>query len=93
MIAYPDELLDDKILDDYHEDLVIDPKSYFSTKVNIKKFLSSKKFKSFGQPVNKSDWTEEFGKSVINPMARHFRESNSFSLYNFLMKPIFTIRY
>lgn len=43
IIGYLDELLDDRKLDDYHENLVVDPRSYFVTKVLLSKFLGTKK--------------------------------------------------
>ena len=65
-IAYPDELLDDKKLEDYYEKFELDKDSYVKSKLNSFQFHLDRAFRKFRTPVNKTDWTTHSNSAVVN---------------------------
>ncbi|XP_049801090.1 neprilysin-2-like isoform X2 [Schistocerca nitens] len=55
-IAYPDELLDDRMLDHFYEKLEINPTLYLESMLNVTKFLTNYSFSQLRQPINKTEW-------------------------------------
>lgn len=82
LVAYPDELLDDEILDDYHKNIVIHSDSFLKTTLNLNAFTVQKEMENLRKPVIKSVWTTTmYGSSaVVN--ARYQRSTNSFRKLN-----------
>ena len=78
--AYPNELLDDKKLIDYYESLEIDNNSYLKSVINIRKFITIRRFKNYRKPVNKSDWTTH-GDSFINFALALFKDNSIGKFY------------
>lgn len=86
-IGYPDELLDDKKLDEYYKDLEIDPHNYFMSILNINKFYMNYEFNQLRKPVNKTDWIAHSSATVIN--AYYSFEENSIELPAGILQGIF----
>lgn len=60
LVGYPDELLNDKTLDDYHEGLRIDQNSLVRTVVNGSYFALKHDVEKLRKPVMKIDWTDDW---------------------------------
>lgn len=57
LIAYPDELLDDRKIDEYYADLEIHPGSFLGDYLTINKFLLKDHYKQLRKPTGQTDWT------------------------------------
>ncbi|XP_037025005.1 neprilysin-2-like [Bradysia coprophila] len=57
-IGYPDELLDDKKLDEHYKDLELQSDSLLYSAMRIQKFNKDQKVRLLRIPVNKTDWVE-----------------------------------
>lgn len=77
-IAYPDELLDDKKLDEFYADLDIEADDYFGNMLKVRKFDQINQFKMFREAVNKSDWRTHSQPAMVNaqysPLENSIRE-------------------
>lgn len=66
-VAYPNELLDANMVDDYYEPLHLDENAdYFESVLQLAKFLCDKNFEKLHEPVNKSDWVTHGRAAVVN---------------------------
>lgn len=65
-IGYPDELLDDQKLIEFHENIEINSESLFTNILNVRKFLRNFDFKLLREPVNKTDWRMHSLPSMVN---------------------------
>ncbi|KAJ8670102.1 hypothetical protein QAD02_001361 [Eretmocerus hayati] len=93
LIAYPDELFDNKILDKFHENMKVSAKNFFKSMLSIQLARDLHMFKSLKQPVNRSDWTGGFGAaSVVNAFYR--LEANTIEFpAGILQAPVFNTGY
>lgn len=66
LIAYPDELLDDKILFKRYENLTIDESKFFESVLEINKFHRFGSLKSLHETRNKTDWVVNSFVTIIN---------------------------
>lgn len=57
-IGYPDELLDDKKLDEHYKNLELQSDSLLYSAINIQKLNKDRKVSLLRIPVNKTDWAE-----------------------------------
>lgn len=94
-IGYPDELYDDKKLDEYHKAIDLNRTNYLLSVLNINKFYMSYEFNSLRKPVNKSEWILHSSPTFINAFYS-FEENRlvvffSISVEKFLMKKIIFI--
>lgn len=80
-IGYPDELYDDKKLDEYHKTVQINMTNYLTSILNINKFYMNWEFDSLRKPVNKTDWISHSSPTFIN--AFYSFEENSIGMDNF----------
>lgn len=55
-IGYPNELNDNKKLEEYYRDLELEPDSLIYSALRIKTFLWDRKINKLHTPVNKTDW-------------------------------------
>ena len=55
-IAYPEEILDRKLIGIIYEGLKLDSQSYFENILTLKKFMSDYKVKEFKQDTDKQSW-------------------------------------
>ena len=85
-IAYPDELLDDKKLDEFYEKLEITPDDYLKTIVNLTIFGTEFSFSKLRKPVNKSDWISHGRPAIVNAFYSSNENSirKSYSVLEFL---------
>jgi neprilysin len=78
-IGYPDELTDNKKLEDYYKGLEINSDNYLETNLRLTIFLMDKSFLKLRKPINKTDWTKH--SKVANVIAKYFILENSISEY------------
>lgn len=57
-IGYPDELFDDKKLEEYYNELELQPNDYLNNLVRVNRFLRNKKKHRFHKTVNRTDWIQ-----------------------------------
>lgn len=65
-IAYPDELLDDKKLEEFYEKLEITQDDYLQSLLNLSLFETDYSFSEFRKPVNKSEWLSHGIPAIVN---------------------------
>jgi neprilysin len=77
-IGYPDELMDDKKLEEYYDGLKIDSGKFLECVLRLNQFRVDKKLLKLHKPVNKTDWTTHSGAAVVNayykPIENSIRE-------------------
>lgn len=78
-IAYPDELLDDAKLEEYHKGMDVDPDSLLKSVLKINIFCSDYSFNELRLPVNKTEWIAHASPTFIN--AYYSFEENSIGEY------------
>lgn len=81
-IGYPDELYDDKKLEDYHKTIEVDQMNYLPSILSINKFYMNYEFNSLRKPVNKTDWIAHSSPTVINAYYS-FEENSIGMIFNF----------
>lgn len=65
-IAYPDELLDDKKLEEFYEKLELTEGNYLESILNLTLFGIDYSFSRLRKPVNKSDWRAHGKPAIVN---------------------------
>lgn len=65
-IGYPDELMNDKKLIEFYEDLSVDKNRYFESVLNVSRFDNMRLMKNLRKTVNKTDWETHANVAVIN---------------------------
>lgn len=65
-IGYPDELMDDKKLEEYYQDLEIDPNKYLESVLRMSVFGTDFAFNKLRKPVNKTDWINHSRPAIVN---------------------------
>ncbi|XP_033212281.1 neprilysin-2-like [Belonocnema kinseyi] len=55
-IGHPDEILDDKIVDEYYKTLEITPHDYIQAQLNLTIFMKNRAFSQLRKRADKSDW-------------------------------------
>lgn len=65
-IAYPDELLDDKKLEEFYEKLELTTDNYLEGILNLTLFGVEYSFSKLRKPVNKSDWVTHGRPAIVN---------------------------
>ncbi|XP_011706706.1 PREDICTED: neprilysin-1-like, partial [Wasmannia auropunctata] len=77
-VAYPNELLDDRKLENYYEGLEFSVDNYLENIYNLSTFKTNFSFSRLRQPVNKTEWIN-YGSSAVNN-AFSFLTKNSIEL-------------
>lgn len=65
-IGYPDELMDNKKLEEYYKDLEIDSKLYLESVLRMSVFGTDYSFNKLRKPVNKTDWITHARPAIVN---------------------------
>ncbi|XP_067648018.1 neprilysin-2 isoform X5 [Eurosta solidaginis] len=65
-IGYPDEMLDNAKLEEYYNNLDIDPNKYFESFLKMNVFGTDYSFNKLRLPVNKTDWVRHARPAVVN---------------------------
>lgn len=65
-IGYPNELADNNKLEEYYNDLEIEPDNLLLNTLRITKFTTDNLFSKLRKPVNKTDWETHAKPSVVN---------------------------
>lgn len=79
-IGYPDELYDDRKLEEYHKAIEINSTNYLVSILNINKFYMNYEFDSLRKIVNKTDWISHSSPTFIN--AFYSFEENSIGMFS-----------
>ncbi|CAL7951571.1 unnamed protein product [Xylocopa violacea] len=77
-IAYPDELLDDKKLEDFYENLELTTDNYLEGILNLTLFGVEYSFSKLRKPVNKSDWITHGRPAIVNAFYSSIENSIQF---------------
>lgn len=88
-IGYPDELMNDSLIDEYYNDLELQTDSFFHSMLRIRKFLEDRKILKLRKPVKKNDWIE-FSLFTTSVNAAYYQQENSIRT---LVPPIFRIHF
>lgn len=77
-VAYPNELLDDSVIENYYTGLKLNESNYLQSAINIdnhgKEFVCSR----FHQPVNRTDWIDHASSIYVN--ANYNGKTNSIQI-------------
>lgn len=65
-IGYPDEIMDDKKLVGYYDNLEIDPNDYLASVLRMNVFGTDYAFNKLRKPVNKTDWVTHARPAIVN---------------------------
>ncbi|CAK9798490.1 Nep2 [Anthophora plagiata] len=77
-IAYPDELLDDKKLEEFYEKLELNTDNYLKDILNLTLFGVEYSFSKLRKPVNKSDWVTHGRPAIVNAFYSSIENSIQF---------------
>ncbi|XP_043483736.1 neprilysin-2 isoform X2 [Leptopilina heterotoma] len=77
-IAYPDELLDDKKLEEFYENLELNPGDYLQSILNLTQFATNYSFSKLRKPFNKTDWLSHGRPAVVNAFYSSIENSIQF---------------
>jgi predicted metalloendopeptidase len=76
-IGYPNELMDDKKLIEYYEEVQIDEKEYLQSVLNLYHFRLTTETKKFREAVNKTDWRGRSEVAIANAFYQWLENSIS----------------
>lgn len=65
-IGFPDELMDDKKLEEYYKDVKVNEKKFLESVLSIKAFKADLDYKKLRKTVNKTDWETHSKAAVVN---------------------------
>lgn len=65
-IGYPDEIMDDKKLEEYYEGLEINPDTYLESVLRMNVFGTDYAFNKLRKSVNKTDWVTHSRPAIVN---------------------------
>lgn len=85
-IGYPDEMYDDRKLDQYHEKIHINQSNYLASILNINKFYMNYEFDTLRKKVNKTDWISHSAPTFINAFYSFEENSIGSNLINFIIQ-------
>lgn len=78
-VGYPDELLDDKKVDEHYKLLELEPDNLFVNTLRLSQFNTNFFFGRLHKPVNKTDWVTHAKPAVVN--AAYSPLENSIRMY------------
>lgn len=65
-IGYPDEIMDNKKIEEYYKDLEIDSENYLTSVLHMNVFGTDLAFNKLRKPVNKTDWISHARPAIVN---------------------------
>lgn len=74
-IGYPDQLLNDTLVNQYYEKLNIDPNEYYKNVIGYNKFVTDKSYSKLREPNDKNDWKKHSFAATVN--AFNYLDDNS----------------
>ena len=80
IIGYPDELLNDKIIDEYSNNLNLHPNSYFQNFLNLQRFHFDYMLFDLNKLVNETLWPLLSDSTTVN--AYYYAPTNIFGKFN-----------
>lgn len=75
-IGYPDELTDDKKLEEHYRGLELEPNSLLHSVLSVRNFAKNQKIQDFRRPIIKNDW-RGIAKNVAEVDAFYYPSFNS----------------
>lgn len=88
-IGYPDELMDNRKLEQLYSGWEIDPDKYFESMLRMNVFVTDYSLNKLRKPVNKTDWVTRISSATVNAgyssmenSIRMYSNSNSHFQYN-----------
>lgn len=78
-----DKLLNNDLINKYHEGLYLDNVNYLQNYLNASRFEIDKSFRRLRQTVRESHILNEFSQAVITPNAVFYLDSNTISMIYF----------
>lgn len=86
-VAYPNELLNASIVDNYYVRLQFDDSDdYFKSVLQLAKFMCDKDFEKLHTAVNKSDWVTHGRAAVVNAFYNLVENSIQFPAGNSIVR-------
>lgn len=82
-IAYPDELTDNKKLDEYYSSLELQPDSLLHSLMRIRQFNNDRLIHQLLKPINKTDWETHSMILTVNAFYSHTENSIRMFLFSF----------
>eukprot|EP00095_Tigriopus_kingsejongensis_P007986 snap_masked-scaffold269_size230758-processed-gene-0.4 protein:Tk07986 transcript:snap_masked-scaffold269_size230758-processed-gene-0.4-mRNA-1 annotation:"PREDICTED: neprilysin-2" len=77
-IAYPEEILDDKNLEDIYKDLKIEAKEYFKNGISMSIWSTNYHWRKLREEVDKTDWKRHANPAVVNAFYSSIENSIQF---------------
>jgi predicted metalloendopeptidase len=77
-IGYPDELMDNKKLEEYYNELEINPDTYLESVLKMSVFGTNYAFNKLRKPVNKTDWITHARPAIVNAFYSSIENSIQF---------------
>lgn len=65
-IGYPDEIMDNRKLEQYYSGLEVNPDTYLESVLRMNVFGTDYAFNKLRKPVNKTDWVTHARPAVVN---------------------------
>ncbi|XP_031639286.1 neprilysin-2-like [Contarinia nasturtii] len=65
-VGYPDEMMNDSKIEEYHKNVEIDENNYLLSYLNLSVFGTDLGFKEFRKPYIKTDWTMHSDPAIVN---------------------------
>lgn len=85
-IGYPDEIMDNKKLEEYYNHLEIDANDYLKSVLRMNVFGTDYAFNKLRKPVNKTDWVTHARPAIVN--AFYSSIENSIRKFEFIFGAI-----
>ena len=65
-IAYPEEILDNKLIDEFYSGLKLDSQIYLENVLTLKEFVFQNNVREFRKPIDKQSWKTHGGAAQVN---------------------------
>merc|ERR1719509_368082 len=77
-IGYPEEILQENLLEELYEDLVVHPKDHFNNGIRMSKWGTNYAWKKLREKVDKTDWKRHSRPAVVNAFYSSIENSIQF---------------
>jgi len=77
-IAYPKEILDNKLIEEFYDGLVLPKDSYVGNNLHLTKWISAYYAKEFRKPIDKQSWKTHGGAAIVNAFYNSAENSINF---------------
>merc|ERR1719348_541795 len=77
-IAYPKEILNNKLIEEFYNGLVLPKDSYVGNNLHLTKWISAYYAKEFRKPIDKQSWKTHGGAAIVNAFYNSAENSINF---------------